>query len=217
MVSEPHGSGEKVVQQHTIRDFQGNRIASAEKAESRLHVNVTQVGTPVTTSNRPKLEHGSLIVKELLAYIGKLERIDQPGVRRVVGERAAAAQYGEGNGVAPQKRQLATKSKIKSGTAIVPRGAGRVDTQMDVGDVATAVMQKLGGRLAGKDCRLRLNELVMEKMNVRLNQADVKFADSDAKHVTTLENAMMAFEARLFGSLEDRLEPISKHKESAVM
>ena len=46
----------------------------------------------------------------------------------------------------------------------------------------------------------------MEKMHVRLNQADAKFADSDAKHVT--------FEARLFGRLEDRLGPISKPRES---
>ena len=47
-----------------------------------------------------------------------------------------------------------------------------------------------------------------------MNQADDKFADSDAKHVIALENAMTAFEARLIGHLEVRLGPVSKPKES---
>ena len=85
---------------------------------------------------------------------------------------------------------------------------------MDGEELATAVMQKLGGRLAEIDCRLRLNERVMEKMHVRLNNADDKFADSEVKHATALENAKTAFEARLIGHLDVRLGPVSKPKES---
>ena len=215
VISESHGSREEVVQRTTILDFQGNRIAGAETAESGLHVNVAQVEAPVTKSNRPRREHGGPIVKELLQYISKLERIDEPGVRRVVGERGVVARYGEGSSVVPQRlRRLAAMSKSECGAAVVPTGAGRVGTHMDGEELATAVMQKLDGKLAEIDCRLRLNERVMEKMHVRLNNADDKFADSEVKHATTLENAMTAFEARLIGHLDVRLGPVSKPKES---